>query len=183
MTDLPTPNEALLDGGDGALAPTSEPSNAELLEILEALQDLFKRRLLQDRQKQEMFDKLYVELEAARKAVDEVQSLPMIRDLLLVVDRFDRYEGADLEFVDHAAQELLELLHRQGVDPLHVEVGAAFDPSYHEIVETRIVDDAEWHNLVIDIVRKGYRAGDRVLRPTHVVIAVAERFDDDVELA
>lgn len=162
-----------------------EPTLAELMESMESLNDLFKRRLLQDRQKQEMYDKLYAELETARKAADAVQSLPLLRDLMHVLDRFDRYQGSDAEFVDHATQELLELLRRQGVEPIALQVGAPFDPAICEVIETQLVEDEAWHSLVLQIVRRGYRQGERVLRPAHVILAQSgplEIADEPTEL-
>lgn len=162
-----------------------EPTAAELLEKMQTLHDLFNRRLLQDRQKQEMYDKLYAELEAARKAAEGMAAMPLMRDLMLVLDRFERYQGTDGEFVDHAAEELLELLRRQGVEPIMLEVGSPFDPGVCEIVETQLVDDDGWHSLVLQVVRRGYRHGDRVVRPAHVVLAQAgpiEAADEPAQL-
>ncbi len=166
-------------------ADTVQPSAAELLEKMQTLHDLFNRRLLQDRQKQEMYDKLYAELETARKAADGMAAMPLMRDLMLVLDRFERYQGPDGDFVDHAAEELLELLRRQGVEPITLEVGSPFDPGVCEIIETQLVDDEGWHSLVLEVVRRGYRHGDRVVRPAHVVLAQAgpiEAADEPAQL-
>lgn len=182
MSDAPT--EVVADAAEPATLP-SEPTNAELLEKMQVLHDLFNRRLLQDRQKQEMYDKLYAELETARKAADGVAALPLLRDLMLVVDRFERYQGPDGDFVDHAAQELLELLRRQGIEPIALEIGSPFDPSICEIIETQLVDDEGWHSLVVQVVRRGYRHGERVVRPAHVVLAQAgtiEAADEPTQL-
>lgn len=170
---------------DDASGVDAQPTAAELLEKMQTLHDLFNRRLLQDRQKQEMYDKLYAELEAARKAADGMAAMPLMRDLMLVLDRFERYQGPDGDFVDHAAQELLELLRRQGVEPIALEIGSPFDPGICEIVETQLVDDEGWHSLVLQVVRRGYRHGDRVVRPAHVVLAQAspiEAADEPAQL-
>ena len=63
---------------------------------------------------------------------------------------------------------LCRWLRREGVseiDPL----GEAFDPHNHEALLAQPSDEPE--GTVIQVVQKGYRTGDRVLRPARVVVA------------
>jgi molecular chaperone GrpE len=48
--------------------------------------------------------------------------------------------------------------------------GATFDPELHEAVGVRDTDEAP-RNTVVDVVRAGYRVGDRVLRPARVIVS------------
>jgi molecular chaperone GrpE len=66
---------------------------------------------------------------------------------------------------------LRDFLAKAGVEQIGIE-GEAFDPRLHEAVhfeERSDVDDP----IVVDVVRPGYRMGDRILRPATVVVAGA----------
>lgn len=168
--------EEVVDQGE---EPGPELSSADLLEEIRTLHDLFKRRLLVDRQKQELYDRLYRELEVARKAVEDLHVMPLLRDLMLVVDRFDRYAGPGSELVEHAGEELVELLWRQGVEPVQVEPGDELDLSACEVIDVETVEDMRWHGRVLRISRRGYSWGDQVVRPAQVVLAQASQPAED----
>ena len=71
--------------------------------------------------------------------------------------------------VQLVANRLAEYLARQGVQAMD-PAGEAFDPRLHEAmleVETRDVEPGH----VVQVVLRGYRRGDRVLRPARVVVA------------
>lgn len=69
-------------------------------------------------------------------------------------------------------QALLRMLAREGVLPIHPR-GEMFDPRWHEAVST-VPHTAVGvrPNTVVDVTRDGYRIGDRLVRPAHVVVAV-----------
>ena len=47
--------------------------------------------------------------------------------------------------------------------------GDAFDPNVHEAISMREGDNGS--GLVLDVVEKGYRLGDNVIRPARVVVS------------
>jgi molecular chaperone GrpE len=51
-------------------------------------------------------------------------------------------------------------------------VGQMFDPARHEAVETLVSDTLD-PGLVVRQVRRGWRLGDQLLRPAHVVVATS----------
>jgi molecular chaperone GrpE len=51
-----------------------------------------------------------------------------------------------------------------------IETDGAFDPHFHEALLAQPVEDAE-PGSVVQVLQKGYRLGDRVLRPARVVVA------------
>jgi molecular chaperone GrpE len=101
----------------------------------------------------------------------------VLRELLEVVDNFDRaleHAGEDvpvsfLEGMELVARGLHDLLDRQGVARIEA-VGAVFDPERHEALTMQPSEDAE-PNTVLQEVQPGYTLGDRVLRPTKVIVA------------
>jgi molecular chaperone GrpE len=99
--------------------------------------------------------------------------------LLPVLDDFERATRT----LPHALQGMtwidgVLLIHRklqlildsEGVKPIEVAPNAAFDPTQHEAISH---DEAEGIDSghVIEEVQKGYKRGDRVIRPTLVRVA------------
>ena len=48
------------------------------------------------------------------------------------------------------------------------EVGEIFDPNIHESIEMIETDKKESDHTIVDVIQKGYKLGDRVLRPARV---------------
>jgi molecular chaperone GrpE len=66
-------------------------------------------------------------------------------------------------------RSLREALARNGVEPVD-PAGERFDPQLHEALSTLSAPDAE-SGTVIEVVQKGYRLGDQLVRPARVVVA------------
>jgi molecular chaperone GrpE len=67
-------------------------------------------------------------------------------------------------------QQLLEVLSQEGLNPV-AAVGESFDPNVHEAISISGEGSAQ---VVESELRKGYRLGDRVLRPALVALAAAD---------
>jgi molecular chaperone GrpE len=65
--------------------------------------------------------------------------------------------------------ELHGVLARAGVEAIEPQ-GQPFDPTVHEALSMRSEDGAE-SGVVLDVVEKGYRTADSVIRPARVVVA------------
>jgi molecular chaperone GrpE len=66
-------------------------------------------------------------------------------------------------------RKLLNVLEAQGVTPLQ-SLGETFDPEFHDAIGT--VQSEEFKpGTVADVVQRGYRWGDDVLRPARVRVA------------
>ena len=103
-----------------------------------------------------------------------------LKKLLEVLDNFDRGEKA-LENVDDCqiVKDSFNKVHKQTVDVLTklgletIETdGKEFDPNFHEAVMQTPTDEKP-ENTVIAELQKGYKLGDKVLRPTLVNVATA----------
>jgi molecular chaperone GrpE len=130
------------------------------------LRDLFQRRLLNDRLQKQQFDELYRQLELADEGRVHQLLEPVLREVILVVDRISSVEPDQVLF--SIRQELLELLARQGVSPL-MALGQPFDPRLHLAVATADAD-ASQAGTVLREIRAGYVQGDRVLRAAEVEV-------------
>ncbi len=99
----------------------------------------------------------------------------LMKALLPVVDDIDRalvaageHEEAQLEEgVRLVARELDEALKREGLEEIATD--GSFDPHVHEALLSQPSEAEE--GSVIEVLQKGYRLGDRVLRPARVVIS------------
>ncbi len=76
-------------------------------------------------------------------------------------------------------QMLRELLSRNGVEPI-VAQGERFDPMFHEALAVQPRDDVE-AGFVVQVHQEGLRMGDKVLRPSRVVVSQAMPDSQDSE--
>lgn len=94
--------------------------------------------------------------------------LPVLDDLERALDAASKHEEAKLEDgVRLVERELRQALGREGL--VEIETDGTFDPHVHEALLTQPADAAE--GTILEVIQKGYRLGDRVLRPARVVIA------------
>jgi molecular chaperone GrpE len=101
----------------------------------------------------------------------------LVRELLPVVDNLERAlasaredeDGGLAEGVRLVHSELVGALERTGVESFAPE-GEQFDPTVHEALSTRERDGAE-PGVVLEVVEKGYRLDETVLRPARVVVS------------
>jgi molecular chaperone GrpE len=96
--------------------------------------------------------------------------LPVLDDLGRALEAAEKHEEAKLEEgVRLVHRQLADVLRKEGLD--EIETDGKFDPHVHEALLTQPSEAPE--GTVIDVVQKGYRLGDRVLRPARVVVAAA----------
>jgi molecular chaperone GrpE len=99
----------------------------------------------------------------------------LVRELLPVLDNLERaLEHADegdslLEGVRLVHSDLVGVLQRSGVESFDPS-GEPFDPTLHEALSTR-PQDGEHPGTVVEVVEKGYRLNDTILRPARVVVS------------
>jgi molecular chaperone GrpE len=95
--------------------------------------------------------------------------LPVLDDLERALVAAEQHEEAQLEdgvrLVHKALQSLLE---RNGVSEIAAD--GKFDPHVHEALLTQPAEDKEQGD-VVDVLQKGYKLGDRVVRPARVIVA------------
>ena len=102
--------------------------------------------------------------------------LPVLDDLERALAAAEEHEEAKLEEgVRLVHQELQTALKREGL--AEIETNGRFDPHVHEALLSQPSDAEE--GSVIEVVQKGYRLGDRVVRPARVVVAAPQETDGD----
>ena len=127
------------------------------------------------------FDNYRKRQEAERENLLKFGTENALKKLIEVLDNFERGQKS-LENVDDCqkVKDSFGLIHKQVVDTLSKlgmeEIkaeGEEFDPNFHEaVMRTPTADYPE--NTIINELQKGYKMGDKVLRPTLVNVAAAE---------
>ena len=69
--------------------------------------------------------------------------------------------------VEHIYNQMNMIFEEYGVKPMG-EVGENFDPNIHESVEMIPTDKKDEDHKVSEVIQKGYKLGDRVIRPARV---------------
>ncbi len=104
-----------------------------------------------------------------------------LKKMVEVLDNFERGAKA-LENVDDCekCKESFNLIHKQVFDTLSklgletIEAqGQIFDPNFHEAVMQTPTSEHPEHTIIAEL-QKGYKMGDKVLRPSLVNVATAE---------
>ena len=65
-------------------------------------------------------------------------------------------------------RSLRTALEKEGL--VEIDTDGPFDPHVHEAMLTQAGDDAE-PGAVLEVVQRGYRLGDKVVRPARVIVA------------
>ncbi|ACG57881.1 GrpE protein [Hydrogenobaculum sp. Y04AAS1] len=108
----------------------------------------------------------------------------IVKDMLDVIDNFERaiaqfgnMESLDqntkniLIGIDMIYKDLKNILKKHGVEELELK-GQIFDPTLAEAVDT-IQDDNFGPDEIVEVITKGYRLHDKVIRAARVVVNVA----------
>jgi molecular chaperone GrpE len=121
--------------------------------------DNYKKRVAREREE-------YVAL-ANERLLKEL--LPILDDLERALVAAEQHEEAQLEEgVALVHKSLRALLERNGVSEIAAD--GKFDPHVHEALLTQPAEDKEQGD-VVDVLQKGYKLGDRVVRPARVIVA------------
>jgi molecular chaperone GrpE len=163
----------------------SKPSRTELEKQVSSLEE---RAALLERERDERTDDLKrvaAEFDNYRKRVArDQQSLAaraherLVKELLPVLDDLERaleaasaHQEAKLEDgVRLVHRELQEALAKEGLE--EIETNGHFDPHVHEALLSQPSQQDD--GAILEVLQKGYRLGDRVLRPARVVVSQGE---------
>jgi len=122
------------------------------------------------------FDNARRRFEQQRSDYIQFAGMELVRDVLPVLDDFDRalkVETADSNYAKGVGliyQRLNEILKKMGVEPMETE-GRRFDPNLHQAVERVPTESAEDQTIVGEF-QKGYLFKGKLLRPAMVRVAV-----------
>ena len=102
----------------------------------------------------------------------------LVKELLPVLDDLERALAAAEQHEEATLEEGVRLVHRELAAALQreglaeIETNGRFDPHVHEALVSQPSEQED--GSVIEVLQKGYRLGDRVLRPARVVVSQGE---------
>jgi molecular chaperone GrpE len=169
--DVSPPGAAPADGSALQADTADDPRVAELTaEVAERTSDL---------------QRLSAEYANYRRRVDRDRETVLVNtraqfvgELLTVLDDLERagVHGDLTGPFKSVADKLVSVVQKLGLEPFGVE-GEPFDPAVHEAVQHESADvTGPTVTVVSSVMRRGYRIGDRVLRPA--MVGVVDRADD-----
>jgi molecular chaperone GrpE len=146
------------DAGVEESAPAS-PAHDESYLRLAADFDNYRKRVA--REQAQLFQR------ANERLLNEL--LPVLDDLERALEAAAEHEEAKLEEgVRLVHRSLLGLVERHGLS--EIQTDGPFDPHVHEALLAQPGEGAE-QGSVLQVLQKGYKLGDRVLRPARVIVA------------
>lgn len=165
---------------EGEIVPQEETGAgvAELADLLRERDDEIARLQEQVKRVAADFDNFRRRQEADRLRQLSLIKEDLFRSLLPVVDHLERAAtaargGAGVESLVQGVELVLRdtrrILEGHGVEAIEAE-GQPFDPNLHQAVMTDDRDDVP-DETVIQELQRGYRIGERVLRPSMVKVA------------
>ncbi len=94
--------------------------------------------------------------------------IPVLDDLERALEAAEQHEEAQLEEgVKLVHRALADVLRKEGLE--EIDTDGRFDPHVHEALLAQPSEAAEGD--VIQVLQRGWRVGDRVLRPARVVVS------------
>jgi molecular chaperone GrpE len=112
----------------------------------------------------------------------------LVKELLPVLDGLERAMDAAVRHSEgdsHKLEEGVRLVQRELAGALRreglaeIDTDGQFDPHVHEALLSQPSSD-QAEGTVIEVIQKGYKLGDRVVRPARVVVAAPKPEDDGV---
>ncbi len=104
------------------------------------------------------------------KSVCAFKFLPVIDSLEAALKTVNQEAAGGIEQgLKLAAEQFKKVLEEEGVE--EVKIGDGFNPSLHEAVE---VVTGKQDNKIVEVVAKGYKLGEKILRPAKVKVEKRE---------
>lgn len=171
------------------LEKVNEENTEQVEEKVEDKKDEIKSEKEDMQQKYDTLNQQYIRLAAdfdnyRKRQENERENLlkfgaeNALKKMIEVLDNFERGEKA-LENIDDCqkVKDSFELVHKQtietlsklGMETIETE-GKTFDPNFHDAVMQTPTDDYPEHTIINEL-QKGYKMGDKVLRPSLVNVA------------
>jgi molecular chaperone GrpE len=147
-----------------------------------SIEEQLKEELAKEKDK---FIRLFAEFENYKRRTSKERielfktaSEDVMKAMLPVLDDFDRAwleisktEEKDLlKGVELISNKLRDTLKNKGLEPIVVKQGDAFNADDHEAITQIPAPNNDLKGKIIDVVEKGYKLGDKVIRFPKVVI-------------
>lgn len=151
---------------------TEESLEEKLEKSEQALKETYDKYLRQVAE----FDNYRKRTTAEKSAMYSNGVRDTVEKLLPVIDNFERAvnmaedkESSVYKGTEMILKQFIEILTSLGVSEIAAE-GEPFDPNIHFAV-AHIEDESCDDNVVVEVLQKGYKLGDKIIRPSMVKVA------------
>ncbi len=156
--------------GDEAENAEKEPSELESLKLrLEQMNDRLLRTLAEYENYRKRSQKEKEQAYNDSKAATLSQFLPVLDNFERAANNKDASAEDYQKGIDMIFNNFAEIISKSGVEAFG-EKGEEFDPNLHSAV-MHTEDENEKENVIVEVFSKGYKMGDRILRPAVVKVA------------
>jgi molecular chaperone GrpE len=173
LTRAREPEADRSESTDSTVVPAIEALGETLHRKLETLQTLFEREIRAEATREKVIDRLHAELQEYKQGLLLSTLRPIFVDLIQLHDDIGKIAEAQAEgdgevgrllgLMRGFQQGIEDILYRQGVEP-YTQEGEAFDPRRQRAVATVPTEDADRNKQIAARHRKGFQAGDKVVR-------------------
>ena len=104
--------------------------------------------------------------------------LPVLESFGMAFSNKEAWEKAPKDWrtgVEYIHTQLIEALKNHHITEYEPKIGDTLDPRIHAPVGTVSVDDESKDHTVVEVIKKGYRKGDKILRPADVKIGESSK--------
>ena len=179
-TPAGAPETAAVPGPEGEEAQTPSTRVQELERRIKEMENEYREKLAALVNDQNRFR------ERANREVErrvEEDRNRILLEFLDVMDNFDRalasaIGGADAGTAFYNGVNMVAAMFRKKLEGLGLEAfgstGDVFNPHTDEAIHVQKVDDPEMVGKITAVWQKGYKVGDRILRPSRVCVGAGE---------
>jgi molecular chaperone GrpE len=161
-------------------------SDNDVNEIESAIELTLEEKLQEDlANEKDKFLRLFAEFEnfkrrTAKERIDlfKTANQDVLQALLPILDDFDRAMTEIAKSEDEVLLRGVELIHEKlkstlvskGLEQVEVRAGDAFNADYAEAITQIPAPTADLKGKIVDVIEKGYKLGDKIIRFPKVVI-------------
>ena len=164
-----------------------ENTSDNIVNEIESVTELTVEEKLQEdlANEKDKFLRLFAEFEnfkrrTAKERIDlfKTANQDVLQALLPVLDDFDRAMTEIAKSEDEVLLKGVELIHEKlkstlvskGLEQVEVRVGDAFNADFAEAITQIPAPTADLKGKIVDVIEKGYKLGDKIIRFPKVVI-------------
>ena len=171
-------SEAEEEQGEGCATPAEAPPTAE------ELQKMNEEHLDRLKRLQAEFENYKKRAAKEKEECVQLAGARIVKELLGLVDNFDRAladPGTDngklaRQGLELMRGQLMDILRREGVAEIRTD--CKLDPFQHEVI-SKVDDESREDDAIVECLQKGYKMKGRVIRPARVVVCRKESMNKD----
>ncbi len=121
------------------------------------------------------FDNFKKRTEREKTSIAEFAKAGLIKQLLPILDNIDRASATDhnsaeyIKGIEMIVKQFESITTNMNIEEI-AKAGDQFDPNFHEAV-MHIEDETLGKNVIAEVLQKGYKIGDTVIRAAMVKVA------------